>query len=82
MGILIWLQLWIRIFQLHARINYRKVAEQREKASACHASQGGDQQSGYILTWILRLLSSNESFMRAVPPPEKGYMEKDLFDGI
>ena len=69
-------------FPTHARINYRIVAEQREKASACHASQGGDRQSGYFLTWILRLLNSNESFMRAVPPPEKGHLEKDLFEGI
>lgn len=28
-------------FPTHAKINYRKVVEQREKASACHASQGG-----------------------------------------
>ena len=63
-------------FPTHARINYRKVAEKREKASACHASQGGDRQSGYILTWIIRLLSSNESFMRAVPAPKKGILKK------
>jgi N-acetyl-1-D-myo-inositol-2-amino-2-deoxy-alpha-D-glucopyranoside deacetylase len=69
-------------FPTHARINYLKVAEQREKASACHASQGGDKQSGYFLTWILRLLSSNESFMRTIPPPVKGHLEKDLFEGI
>jgi len=69
-------------FPTHARINYRKVADKREKASACHASQGGDRQSGYILTWIIRLLSSNESFMRAVPAPEKSYLETDLFEGI
>jgi len=69
-------------FATHARINYRRVAEQREKASACHASQGGDRQSGYFLTWILRVLSSNESFMRAVPPPVKGHLERDLFEGI
>ncbi len=69
-------------FPTHARINYRKVAKLRERASACHASQGGDRQSGYILTWIIRLLSSNESFMRAVPTPRKGYLEKDLFEGI
>jgi LmbE family N-acetylglucosaminyl deacetylase len=69
-------------FPAHARINYRKVAEQREKASACHVSQGGDRQSGYFITWLIRLLSSNESFMRAVPAPEKGYLEKDLFEGI
>jgi LmbE family N-acetylglucosaminyl deacetylase len=69
-------------FPINARINYRKVAEKREKASACHASQGGDRQSGYFLTWILRLLSSNESFMRSFPPPIKGRIEKDLFERI
>lgn len=69
-------------FPTHARISYRKVAEQRKRASACHASQGGDRQSGYILTWLLRLLNSNESFMRAVPTVEESHLEKDLFDGI
>ncbi len=69
-------------FPTNARINYRSVAEQREKASACHASQGGDKQSGYFLTWILRLISSNESFMRADPPPIIGHVENDLFEGI
>ncbi len=69
-------------FPTHALINYRKVADRREKASACHASQGGDRQSGYILTWIIRLLSSNESFMRAVPTPIEDHLEKDLFEGI
>jgi N-acetyl-1-D-myo-inositol-2-amino-2-deoxy-alpha-D-glucopyranoside deacetylase len=69
-------------FPTNARINYRSVAEQREKASACHASQGGDKQSGYFLTWILRLISSNESFMRADPPSVIGHVENDLFEGI
>jgi len=69
-------------FPTHARINYQKVAEMRERASACHASQGGDRQSGYLLTWIIRLFSSNESFMRAVPTPKKDYLERDLFEGI
>lgn len=69
-------------FPTHAKINYRKVAKQRENASACHASQGGDRQSGYILTWILRQISSTEFFMRADPPPAKGKLERDLFDGI
>ena len=69
-------------FPTHARINYREVAEKREKASACHASQGGDKQSGYILTWVLRLFSSRETYMRAVPPPIKGHLERDLFEGI
>jgi N-acetyl-1-D-myo-inositol-2-amino-2-deoxy-alpha-D-glucopyranoside deacetylase len=69
-------------FPVNARINYRKVAEKREKASACHASQGGDRQSGYLLNWILRIFNSKESFMRFFPPPTKGHVERDLFEGI
>lgn len=69
-------------FPTHARINYRQVAKKREKASACHASQGGDQQSGYILTWLLRLFSSTESFMQGYPPHKKKKIERDLFEGI
>ena len=69
-------------FPTHARINYRKVANQRENASACHASQGGDRQSGYILTWIIRQFSSTESYMRADPSPEGRKLERDLFAGL
>ena len=69
-------------FPTNARINYKKVARFREQASACHASQGGDRTSGYLVTWLLRQISSTETFMRAVPPPVKGYVEKDLFEGI
>lgn len=69
-------------FPTHARINYKNVAKKREQASACHISQGGDKQSGYVITWILRLFSSYESFMRAYPSPKPGYIEKDLFEGI
>ena len=69
-------------FPTNACINYKKVARFREQASACHASQGGDRTSGYLVTWLLRQISSTETFMRAVPPPVKGYVEKDLFEGI
>lgn len=69
-------------FPTHARINYRQVAKQREDASACHKSQGGDRQSGYLVTWLMRIFSSNESFMRAFPPAVDGKVERDLFAGI
>ena len=69
-------------FPTNARINYKKVARIREEASACHASQGGDRTSGYLVTWLLRQFSSSETFMRVVPPPVKGHVEKDLFEGI
>jgi hypothetical protein len=69
-------------FPTHARINYRRVADIRDKASACHRSQGGDRQSGYLVTWLMRLFSSNESFMRAYPVPNGRGIERDLFAGI
>jgi N-acetyl-1-D-myo-inositol-2-amino-2-deoxy-alpha-D-glucopyranoside deacetylase len=69
-------------FPTNARINYRKVAAKRASASACHKSQGGDRQSGYLATWLMRLFSSSESFMRAYPPAMKGKIEHDLFTGI
>ncbi|MBM3137729.1 MAG: GlcNAc-PI de-N-acetylase, partial [Chloroflexi bacterium] len=51
-------------FPTHVRVNYRKVADKRDRASSCHKSQGGDRQSGYLVTWLMRLFSSSESFMR------------------
>jgi hypothetical protein len=69
-------------FPTDARINYRKVAAVRDAASACHASQGGDRTSGYLVTWLLRQISSFETFMRAVPAGEDGHVERDLFEGV
>jgi LmbE family N-acetylglucosaminyl deacetylase len=71
-----------RDFPTHARINYRSVADKRDRASTCHRSQGGDRQSGYLVTWLMRLFSSNESFMRAYPVPDGSKIERDLFTGI
>ncbi len=70
-------------FPIHARIDYRQVAEKRAAASACHASQldGGPPNRGLIgLVW--RLFGDTEQFMRACPPPEPGLREKDLFAGV
>jgi len=67
-------------FPVHVNVNYKKEAGMRRKASVCHASQGGDQQSGYIITWLLRLISSNESFMQAYPVIGKTKLSKDFFD--
>lgn len=69
-------------FPTHAKVNYRTVADKRDRASACHMSQGGDRQSGYLVTWLMRLFSSNESFMRAYPVPDGGGIEHDLFAGV
>lgn len=69
-------------FPINARINYRKYAALREKASACHASQGGDKQSGYFVTWVMRIFSSMETYMRGYPKISGGKIEKDLFEGL
>ncbi len=69
-------------FPVHARINYRSVAAIRDQASACHASQGGDRHSGYILNWLMRWISSTELYMRAVPKKMDASIERDLFNGV
>ena len=69
-------------FPTHAKINYRKYAEVRDRASACHASQGGDHQSGYLVTWIMRMFSSVETYMRAYPKKIDKKIEKDFFSEI
>lgn len=69
-------------FPIHARIDYRVVAEKRNRASACHASQGGDAGSGYIITWLMRKFSPKETYMRSVPPVTGKVNETDLFEGL
>lgn len=69
-------------FPTHAKINYRKYATVRNKASACYASQGGDHQSGYLVTWIMRMFSPVETYMRAYPQKNDEKIEKDLFSEI
>jgi LmbE family N-acetylglucosaminyl deacetylase len=68
-------------FPVHARINYREVAQRRDEASACHASQGGGKMGGG-LSGLRRLFASQEQFMRAYPPPVPGHVERDLLEGI
>lgn len=70
-------------FPIHARIDYRMVAEQREAAVACHASQLGEPgMTRSIVGAIFRLFGSSETFMRAFPPPVSGMNERDLFEGV
>ena len=69
-------------YPVHVRVNYRKFAKQRDRASACHASQGGDRQSGFIVTWLMRLFQPVEMFMQAVPPVQNKNIESDLFSGV
>lgn len=72
----------IKDFPIDATINYHSMTKRKKAASACHASQGGMGMSGGRFRWLFRLMvSDNDHFMRAVPPPN-GHREKDLFDGV
>ena len=66
-------------FPINARIGYRKYSSIREKASACYQSQGGDRQSGYFITWLLRLFNSSEVFMQYYPKSSSRKVKRDLF---
>lgn len=69
-------------FPTHAAVDYRSVAKLRDKASACHASQGGRQMAGGMQGWLRNMFSPRETYMRAFPPPVDGVVEKDLFEGV
>lgn len=67
---------------IHAVIDYKSVRELKEKASACHASQGGGGTSGGLMSWLVRLRGTKDYFMRAYQAPQKDVIEKDLFEGL
>lgn len=69
-------------FPISTRINCGTVAEIRDAASACHASQGGTSMAGGVSGWFRRLFFSTEEYMRAIPPAGPGEKESDLFAGI
>ena len=66
---------------VHAIISIRSVAHLKDLASQCHASQDGGMPRG-AMTWMARLLSTNEHFARAVPTQPPPHMERDLFEGV
>ncbi len=67
-------------FPTNARIDIRSVLEKKEKAGACHASQGGGRMGGGVISIMMRLFSRYETFMRAYPPVAVGEkVAKDLF---
>lgn len=71
-------------FPIHAVVDYRQVARVRERAAACHASQGDASLTGVgIFATIRRWLFSRDVFIRAYPPVERGApRERDLFQGV
>ncbi len=68
-------------FPTHAVIDYRAVADIRDQASRCHASQGGSSLTGGLFGPIRRYFASKELYMQAYPAPN-GSGERDLFAGV
>lgn len=69
-------------FPISTRINCRRVADIRDAAAACHASQGGTSMVGGITGWFRKQFGSVEEYMRAFPPALPGEKETDLFQGL
>jgi LmbE family N-acetylglucosaminyl deacetylase len=70
-------------FPVHVRLSTRSVSEQKNKASAAHASQGGMQMRRGLMGFVTRMFGEREDFMRAYPPVgERHKIARDLFDGI
>lgn len=69
-------------FPISTHVNCRAVAQIRDAATACHASQGGTSMAGGVTGWFRRFFFSTEEYMRAFPPVKSGEKETDLFAGI
>jgi N-acetyl-1-D-myo-inositol-2-amino-2-deoxy-alpha-D-glucopyranoside deacetylase len=67
-------------FPIHAKIDVRSVLEVKQKASACHSSQGGGRMG--IPLGLARFLGALETYMRAFPQPPPEKIERDLFEGV
>jgi N-acetyl-1-D-myo-inositol-2-amino-2-deoxy-alpha-D-glucopyranoside deacetylase len=67
-------------FPINARVDYRSVFEIKDRASACHASQGGARLTSGFTLWLRKLFGVSDQYMRAYPEPT-GKIEKDLFEG-
>jgi hypothetical protein len=67
---------------VHARIDIRPYLEVKQRASACHISQGGGQQFlGWLPGIVRRRWLGYESFMQGYPEPKPGsQVREDLFD--
>jgi N-acetyl-1-D-myo-inositol-2-amino-2-deoxy-alpha-D-glucopyranoside deacetylase len=77
-----------REYPIHAAINLTKQdLAVRDKAAACHASQGGGRPPKFFQGpfWIFRLIDrfrrKRDYFMRAFPAPTR-HRETDLFEGL
>jgi len=68
-------------FPVNAKVDYRSVVEKKDRASACHASQGGARLTGGFMLQLRKVFGISDQFMRAYPPPDKK-MERDLFERV
>lgn len=68
-------------FPVNAVVDYRNVLDEKNNATACHASQGGGRITMGIMGVFRRLFGISDQYMRAYPPPGKR-REKDLFEGM
>jgi LmbE family N-acetylglucosaminyl deacetylase len=69
-------------FPVHASIDVREVREERDQASACHASQLGGMPRRGPVSWVLSWFNRREHFMRAIPEAGTGTRERDLFEKL
>lgn len=69
---------------VHVRIDVRPYLDIKLRASACHKSQGGPQESfKWLPRFVMRRMMGFESFMQGYPPPRSGQpLRRDLFDHI
>jgi LmbE family N-acetylglucosaminyl deacetylase len=68
-------------YPVHAKIDIRPVLDIKQKASACHSSQGGGRM-GLFQRWLEMLVGGSETYMRAFPLPPPQRVERDLFSGV
>jgi LmbE family N-acetylglucosaminyl deacetylase len=68
-------------FPIHANISIRSVLHEKERASACHASQGGGVFAGPMRI-AARIFGAHENFMQAWPEEPPRHMRRDLFEDV
>lgn len=68
-------------FPINAKVDYRSVLAKRDRASTCHASQGGARITGGFMNILRKVFGVSDQYMRSYPVPEKR-VERDLFEGI
>lgn len=67
--------------RLHAKIDYARYWDQKERASAAHLSQGGGNGGPFrfVPSALRRYLFGNDTFIRAFPIVPDGFREDNLF---